>query len=527
MAPAFRLGPRMAGDRIGDRGNCFPGAVAPVVVVERGHVGRAKDPGFLAIKRSIRAAVVMPIVFGLTHVLFSDPQVSLFGAFGSFALLLLVDFPGRPRTRLISYVALAFAGSCFIALGTVASTHKVAAVAAMAVVGFGVLFAGIESPQAATASTAALLLFVLPVAVAQPPGEVGPRLIGWVFAAAFCIPACMLLWPTPWHDDLRRRLSATISVPLRRLALPSLTVSAISRSRGAVESELVSLRDSLPGPRIHPRRSGERRRSGQAGRSCRVGGRECAGLCEDVGHWICHRSEGRGRRSRDLRLSGSLVCDGVGHPVDDAELVGRVQDSIQRLDGLIKTELDGRSRRWSTRKRHSPGVAATGAGESRVSTTADSAPSLGPDFPVSGPRHCHRDGGRRGARGRRCPGRRRQEARPGDEIPRAAFWRRLTSHLSFRSVWFRNALRGAAGLALAVAVVEIAARRARVLGGAGHAVGPAVQCPGHRRHRPARRWRARPWLPGGSAIMIGVGGHRWCCGCSSPWPCWCRAWPRR
>ena len=29
------------------------------------------------------------------------------------------------------------------------------------------------------------------------------------------------------------------------------------------------------------------------------------------------------------------------------------------------------------------------------------------------------------------------------------------SHLSFRSVWFRNAVRGAAGLALAVAVVEV------------------------------------------------------------------------
>ncbi|HEX4216765.1 MAG TPA: hypothetical protein VHZ02_00220, partial [Acidimicrobiales bacterium] len=111
---------------------------------------RTKDPRFLAVKRSVRAAVVVPAVFGLTHSLFSDPQISLFGAFGSFALLLLVDFPGPPRTRLISYLALVVAGSCFIALGTVASTHKVAAVAAMAVVGFGVLFAGIESPQAAT-----------------------------------------------------------------------------------------------------------------------------------------------------------------------------------------------------------------------------------------------------------------------------------------------------------------------------------------------------------------------------------------
>ena len=50
---------------------------------------KGKDPGLLAVKRSVRAAVVVSAVFGLTHVLFSNPQVSLFGAFGSFSLLLL------------------------------------------------------------------------------------------------------------------------------------------------------------------------------------------------------------------------------------------------------------------------------------------------------------------------------------------------------------------------------------------------------------------------------------------------------
>ncbi|HEX4246157.1 MAG TPA: hypothetical protein VHY77_11355, partial [Acidimicrobiales bacterium] len=84
---------------------------------------KKKDPGSLAIKRSVRAAVVVPIVFGLTHWLFSNPQVSLFGAFGSFALLLLVDFPGRPRTRLISYLTLVVGGAGLIALGTVVSTN--------------------------------------------------------------------------------------------------------------------------------------------------------------------------------------------------------------------------------------------------------------------------------------------------------------------------------------------------------------------------------------------------------------------
>ncbi len=153
---------------------------------------RAKDPDLLAVKRSVRAAVFVPLVFGITHLASSNAQLSLFGAFGSFALLLMVDFAGRPRTRLSSYAILFVAGAAFIALGTVVSTNKVSAVVAMAVVGFVVLFAGIISPQAATGSTAASLLFVLPVAVAQPASAVGPRLVGWVAGRRLvpCPPAC-------------------------------------------------------------------------------------------------------------------------------------------------------------------------------------------------------------------------------------------------------------------------------------------------------------------------------------------------
>ncbi len=212
---------------------------------------RAKDPGGLAVKRSVRAAVVVPLVFGLTHVLFADAQISLFGAFGSFSLLLLVSFPGRPRTCLLSYVGLFVLGSCFIALGTFVSTHKVAAIATMALVGFGVLFAGIVSPQAASASTAALLVFVLPVAVAQPVAAVGPRLLGWTIAGAFCIPACLLIWPAPWHDDLRRHLSATMSAVGR-------LVSSVAEGRPdpelqtAVNSELSQLRDQFAGTPYPP-----------------------------------------------------------------------------------------------------------------------------------------------------------------------------------------------------------------------------------------------------------------------------------
>ena len=140
----------------------------------------AKDPQLLVVKRSVRAAIVMPSVFALAHVLSSNPQVSLFGAFGSFALLLLVEFRGRLRARLVSYAALYVVSGALIAIGTVASTHEAAAVVAMAVVGFVVLFAGVVTPWAATASTAALLTFVLPVAVAAPASQVGAASGGMV-----------------------------------------------------------------------------------------------------------------------------------------------------------------------------------------------------------------------------------------------------------------------------------------------------------------------------------------------------------
>ena len=89
-----------------------------------------------------------------------------------------------------------------------------------------------------------LLIFVLPVAVAQPAAAVGPRLLGWASASVFCITACMLAWPTPWHDDLRRRLSATASA-LARLADAQLGGGSTAEAKTAVESEVGLLRSQF------------------------------------------------------------------------------------------------------------------------------------------------------------------------------------------------------------------------------------------------------------------------------------------
>ena len=196
----------------------------------------------------------------------------------------------------------------------------------MAVVGFGILFAGIVSPQAATASTAALLIFVLPVAVAQPASAVGPRLVGWALAGATCIPACLLVWPTPWHDDLRRRLSATLSA-VGCLAQAHARGQVRFRGPGAVGvgSCSAAARPVRGNPLPSHRRRGRSSGTGQVGGSGRVGRRQCH-AAQRGGPGSSEPSTVRGRSRRGCRDATSVRVDHLrrqGPPVDDPALVER------------------------------------------------------------------------------------------------------------------------------------------------------------------------------------------------------------
>jgi uncharacterized membrane protein YccC len=420
-----------------------------------GLVGRltAKDPAHLALKRSVRAAVTMPGVFGLTHALFSNPQVSLFGAFGSFALLLLVDFPGRPKVRFASYLLLVVAGACLIALGTVVSSHKVVAVVVMALVGFGVLFAGIASPSVATASTATLLLFVLPVAVAQPAAAVGPRLLGFAFAGTFCTATCMVIWPTPWHDNLRRRLSATV-LAVRRAAQSLVQGTLDPAAQAAVQSELAQLRTQFRSTPYPP--------AGAAGGTIALA--KLAGRVEWVaGNGALGAGAPSGSRLEPVRgvieavadtleHSAALICDGEAHPVNDPALVEALQASIRSLDQRLRTEIEGQVSMVS--EPNGDGAGGSGAAPD-VGAPEGIASSLDPSFQARSlgiATEMLADAALEAAGAQPVGDRRLGTA----SDPRSLeFWRRLLSYLSFRSVWFRNAVRGSVGLALAVAVVEI------------------------------------------------------------------------
>jgi hypothetical protein len=163
-----------------------------------------------ALKTAARAAIVIPAVFALADKLIQQPQTSIFAAFGSFALLVLVEFAGPPRTRLLAYVGLACAGAGFITLGTLCSRNAWLAAGAMAVVGFATLFSGVINGYFAAAATGAILTFVLPVTIPAPNSAIPDRLEGWGLAVGACISASMLLWPPRRAADLQRAAAQAV-----------------------------------------------------------------------------------------------------------------------------------------------------------------------------------------------------------------------------------------------------------------------------------------------------------------------------
>jgi len=161
------------------------------------------DPGLFSLKRAARAAIALPAIFAFADTVIQNQQTTFLAAIGSVAILVLTDFGGRPRTRFVAYLALAAAGAVLITLGTLCSQTPWLAVVAMAVVGFVVLLAGVINGYFAAARSPALLLFTFPVSLAAPPSAIPARLEGWALAASVGIAAVMLLWPSQPRDKLR------------------------------------------------------------------------------------------------------------------------------------------------------------------------------------------------------------------------------------------------------------------------------------------------------------------------------------
>ena len=171
-------------------------------------MARRADPGGMVLRRALRVAVVMPLVLVLTIVVLDDGVMSLYAAFGTFALLVFSDFGGPLPSRATATVLTGLVGATGIVLGTLVAPWPWLAAAVAALVGFTVALAGVLRGYVAAAAAPVQLAFV--IAATSGPGGVDQlptRLTGWALATVVAALALVLLWPARGTSPLRERIA--------------------------------------------------------------------------------------------------------------------------------------------------------------------------------------------------------------------------------------------------------------------------------------------------------------------------------
>jgi uncharacterized membrane protein YccC len=415
---------------------------------------REHDRGFAALRRAGRTAIVMPALFAIGIKVIDNPVLATFAAFGSFAMLLLVDFAGPMRDRLRNQAALACACGALIVIATVVSRTTWLAAVTMTIVGFGVLFAGVASSVLAGATQTLLLSFILPVSLAGPPSSIPDRLAGWGLAAACSLVAISTLWPAPARDPVRTSAIVACRALARRLRAEVAMVMgsrdpgvdpAHDRAAAASEDAIATLHATFFATPFRP--------SGLS-----TSARAVVRLVDEL-RWLnaivlesspAHHIDHPDPHVRAVKDAAAHVLDAAADLLDRPTGSGTaLQQALARLRDAV-ADLEG----------HATMALADGRAEPTTERARKVVSALNPSFraqelsyivsQIAGNSEAAAAAERRSWLQRllgMAP-----TALPGTLT---AAQERAGAHLERHSVWLQNSLRGAAGLGLAVLVAEL------------------------------------------------------------------------
>jgi uncharacterized membrane protein YccC len=201
-----------------------------------------------AAMRAARAVLVIPSLFALTYEGFGNLQMGLFAAFGGFAGLVVASFGGSKRDKAIAQLGLALTGSVGLIIGTAIHGIDWLAVLVTIPVTFGIFFAGVAGPNAASGVIAALFPYVLSVATPGTVSMIPDRLAGWWLASAVAMVAVWVLSPPSPGDRLRAAAvgSARALAAWLDAATAGTATAADRQASMAAKDELMSAFASTP-----------------------------------------------------------------------------------------------------------------------------------------------------------------------------------------------------------------------------------------------------------------------------------------
>jgi uncharacterized membrane protein YccC len=405
-----------------------------------------------ALLRAVRATLVVPSLLALTFKGLGNEQMAVFAVFGSFGALVMTTFGGSRRDKLIAHSGLAVAGSVALILGTLASGAAWAAALVTIPVTFAIYFAGAAGPNAAAGVTATLLAFVLPVASAGGASEIPSRLAGWWLASVVSTAAVLALSPRPAGDRLRAAAAASADALGRHLQAVvdgTVTVADVNATLAA-KHNLLNLFNATPYRPIGLATADQ-------GLASLVGVLEwCCSLAVDAmdgevspGDCVPEDTQLLAESAAALRSVAGLLTGGDESPSMERIWKAR-QVSAAHLRSLAGDPEFVREMADRAFLAQAIGVCASAAAADALIAARRLDPDavdaqrqrwlavdLGrPEEPVVADPHA---GGFRS---------------PFPSLP-LGLGRTVAADASMRSVWFRNSARGAAALAVAVAVARI------------------------------------------------------------------------
>jgi uncharacterized membrane protein YccC len=170
-------------------------------------VHTAKD---LALRRGVRAAIALPGVLAVVDAVTGNETAALFAAFAAFALLAMADFGGPPRARAVAYVTATAIGGVLVAVGTLVSQEPVLAAVVALIVGFTVMQVAAFGGAWATGMFATTLAFVLSATFGGPASDIPTRLWGWGVGGLVATVMALVLWPAFERPALWRLLAEAL-----------------------------------------------------------------------------------------------------------------------------------------------------------------------------------------------------------------------------------------------------------------------------------------------------------------------------
>jgi uncharacterized membrane protein YccC len=397
------------------------------------------------LRRASRAALIVPTVFGLCELLAPQPQLITFATFGTFALLVMGDFGGASRARAGAYAATIAVGCVIIFVGTLASTTFWMAALVVAFGGFLLQFVAVFGGYVTAAQLPLLLSLVLAVAIPAAPDQILLRLAGWLIGGTAALLSGVFLWPRHEHERLRQvaaescRALADLMAAMFRSPDADRDVGAFRQRAQAAVAELRQLY------RVTPHRPASPARTDRA----------FAELVDEVGRALkvlpaAHRRAAPFSEAAD---SAEALADSVVRVLQDSAVVLTGGSSAPDLATLV-----------ARRDAHVQAVSTAAGDELRAGVSADrvhdalegSRPlkivsyvtlaiganaTLVAGIDIDQPESLGVFHEIEGASGVSAGARRVVET--------------MRIHMHPRSIWFRNSLRAAVGLSLAVVLVNI------------------------------------------------------------------------